>query len=170
MLQQFRRAIGVAIVRGNAKHWKLGRLHYIRSTPEEAAAVCRAHHSDNRWKSSQNGRASWYSYHEPEGYSTALQSFEAIRSQFEGKEAGKWSLYYTGFCKEQLKDYQGAQSDFEAYLDTGDMEFEIAAIQGKAACMHSLVSVKKFWSPGVSISVIICFCHSNWWNAVLILD
>jgi len=42
MLQQFKRAIGVAIVRGNAKH-KLGRLHYVRATPEEAAAVCRAH-------------------------------------------------------------------------------------------------------------------------------
>ena len=48
MLQQFRRAIGVAIVRGNARH-KLGRLHYVRTTPEEAAATCRANHSNNRW-------------------------------------------------------------------------------------------------------------------------
>ncbi len=31
MLQQFRRAIGVAIARGNANH-KLGRLHYVRAT------------------------------------------------------------------------------------------------------------------------------------------
>ena len=30
MLQQFKRAIGVAIVSGNARH-KLGRLHYVRS-------------------------------------------------------------------------------------------------------------------------------------------
>ena len=78
MLQQFKRAIGVAIVRGNAKH-KLGRLHYVRATPEEAAAVCRAHHSDNRWKPSQNGRASWYSDHVPEGYGT----FEQFHNGYE---------------------------------------------------------------------------------------
>ena len=65
MLQQFRRAIGVAIARGNAK-LKLGRLHYVRATAAEAAAACRAHHSDNRWKPSQNGRASWFSEHVPE--------------------------------------------------------------------------------------------------------
>ena len=56
MLQQFRRAIGVGIVRGQAKQ-KLARLHYVRETAAEAADVCRTHHSDNRWKSSQNGRA-----------------------------------------------------------------------------------------------------------------
>jgi len=38
MIQQFRRAIGVAIVSGNAKH-KLTRLHYVRATAEEAANV-----------------------------------------------------------------------------------------------------------------------------------
>jgi len=53
MLQQFRRAIGVAIVRGNARH-KLSRLHYVRTTPEEAAATCRANHSDNRWQQHQH--------------------------------------------------------------------------------------------------------------------
>ena len=47
MLQQFKRAISVTIVRGNAKH-KLGRLHYVCATAAEAAAVCRAHHSENR--------------------------------------------------------------------------------------------------------------------------
>ena len=52
MLQQFRRAIGVAIVRGNARH-KLSRLHYVRTTPEEAAATCRTIHSNNRWKQHQ---------------------------------------------------------------------------------------------------------------------
>ena len=35
MLQQFRRAIGVVIVQGNANH-KLGRLHYVQGTAEEA--------------------------------------------------------------------------------------------------------------------------------------
>ena len=67
MLQQFRRIIGVGIVRGQEKH-KLARLHYVRETAAEAAAVCKSHHSDNRWKPSQNGRASWYSQHVPEGY------------------------------------------------------------------------------------------------------
>ena len=47
MLQQFKRAIGVVIVRGNAKH-KLGRLHYVGDTVAEAVTACRAHHSDNR--------------------------------------------------------------------------------------------------------------------------
>ena len=46
MLQQFKRAIGVAIVRGQAKH-KLGRLHYVRATAAEASAAARAHHSEN---------------------------------------------------------------------------------------------------------------------------
>ena len=45
MLQQFKRAIGVAIVRGNANH-KLGRMHYVRGTAEEAAYTCRSTHSD----------------------------------------------------------------------------------------------------------------------------
>ena len=72
MLQQFRRAIGVAIVRGNARH-KLGRLHYVRTTPEEAAATCRANHSNNRWKQHQHGRTSWFSQHTPDGYRTYEQ-------------------------------------------------------------------------------------------------
>ena len=43
MLQQFKRAIGVAIVRSNAKH-KLARLHYVRATAAEAAYTCRTNH------------------------------------------------------------------------------------------------------------------------------
>ena len=78
MLQQFKRAISVAIVRGNAKH-KLGRLHYVRATAAEAAAVCGANHSDNKWRPSQNGRASWYSQHTPEGYGT----FEQFRNGYD---------------------------------------------------------------------------------------
>ena len=42
MLQQFRRAIGVGIVGGQAKH-KLARLHYVRETAAKAADVCRTH-------------------------------------------------------------------------------------------------------------------------------
>ena len=57
MLQQFRRAIGVAIARGNANH-KLGRLHYVRATVGEAKAAANANHSRNRW--APNGQSSWY--------------------------------------------------------------------------------------------------------------
>ena len=35
--------------------------------------------SDNRWKPSQNGRASWYSQHVPEGYGT----FEQFRNGYD---------------------------------------------------------------------------------------
>ena len=60
MLQQFRRAICRAIVWGNVQH-KLARLHYVRATSEEAAAICKANHRANIWK--PNGRASWFSEH-----------------------------------------------------------------------------------------------------------
>ena len=72
MLQQFRRAVGVAIVRGNAQH-KLGRLHYVRATPEEAADACRANHSSNRWGSHRHGRSNWFTQHTPDGYGTYEQ-------------------------------------------------------------------------------------------------
>ena len=43
MLSQFRRAVGVTIVRDMANH-KLSRLHYVRATPEDAknTADCRS--------------------------------------------------------------------------------------------------------------------------------
>ena len=72
MLQHFRRAIGIAIVRGNANH-KLGRLHYVQATAEEAANTCRANHSDYRYKPSEKRGSSWYAAHVPEGYSTFAQ-------------------------------------------------------------------------------------------------
>lgn len=78
MLQQFRRAIGVAIIRGQANH-KLARLHYVRATREEAAATCRANHSNNKWKPGQSSRASWFSEHIPEGYGT----FEQFRNGYD---------------------------------------------------------------------------------------
>ncbi|EJK75409.1 hypothetical protein THAOC_02867, partial [Thalassiosira oceanica] len=60
------RAIGVAIVRGNAQH-KLSRLHYVRATPEEAADACSANHSSNRWNSQRHGQSNWFSQHTPDG-------------------------------------------------------------------------------------------------------
>eukprot|EP00956_Cyclotella_meneghiniana_P027992 scaffold64216_cov67-Cyclotella_meneghiniana.AAC.1 len=41
MLQQFRRALGVVVVRGMANH-KLSRLHYVRATAEEAKFTAEA--------------------------------------------------------------------------------------------------------------------------------
>ena len=78
MIQQFRRAIGVAIVSGHAK-LKLRRLHYVRATAAEAVHVCNANISENRWRPSQNGRSSWYSEHIPEGYAT----FEQFRNGYD---------------------------------------------------------------------------------------
>ena len=72
MLHQFRRAIGVAIVRGNANH-KLGRMHYVRGSPEEAANTCRANHSDHRYKPSEREGPSWYNEHTQEGYRSFQQ-------------------------------------------------------------------------------------------------
>ncbi len=51
MLQQFRRAIGVAIVQGSVK-LKLGRLHYVRESMEKAANASTAHHNANKWNPS----------------------------------------------------------------------------------------------------------------------
>ena len=68
MLRQFKRAVGMAIVRGNANH-KLGRMHYVRGSAEEAAHTCRRNHSDCRYKPSERGGPSWYQEHTPEGYS-----------------------------------------------------------------------------------------------------
>ena len=75
MLQDFKRAIGVAVVWGNAKH-KLARLHYVRATPREAKAACEAHHSDNKWNPHQGCRPSWFSANMAEGYGT----FEQFRN------------------------------------------------------------------------------------------
>ena len=52
MLQQFRRAVGVVIVRGNTNH-KPGRLHYVRGTAEEAAHICKTNHRNYCYKPSQ---------------------------------------------------------------------------------------------------------------------
>ena len=79
MLQQFRRAIGVAIVRGNAT-LKLSRLHYVRETAREAAAACEAHHSENgRWRPGRSYGGGWFGSHIPEGY----EAFEQFRNGYD---------------------------------------------------------------------------------------
>ena len=76
MLQQFRRAIGVAIARGNAEH-KMTRLHYVQATAEEAKATSNGHHSNNRWR--PGGSSNWHSQYTPAGYST----FEQFRNGYD---------------------------------------------------------------------------------------
>jgi hypothetical protein len=71
MLQQFRRAAGVAIVQGNAKH-KVGCLHYVHESGEEAANASTAHHSANKLNPSHNGHAGWYNAHTPNGHKIYL--------------------------------------------------------------------------------------------------
>ena len=72
MLQQFRRAIGVAIVRGNAQ-LRRGRLHYVRPTKEEAYHAADSHHSNNKWTGS--GKNGWFKGNDDDGYS-AFEQFK----------------------------------------------------------------------------------------------
>ena len=72
MRQQFRRAIGVAIVRGNAK-LKLARLHYVRASAAEASQVCEANHSEKGWQPHGRRHPSWFAAHVTDGYGTFEQ-------------------------------------------------------------------------------------------------
>lgn len=72
MLQQFKRAIGVAIVRGNAQ-LRRGRLHYVRPTKEEAYHAADSHHSNNKWTGS--GKNGWFKGNDDDGYS-AFEQFK----------------------------------------------------------------------------------------------
>ena len=73
MHHQFRRAVGVTIVRDMANH-KLSRLHYVRATEADAKNTAEANHSDNRgWNRGQQGRSGWYSQHTPGGYANYEQ-------------------------------------------------------------------------------------------------
>ena len=73
LMRQFRRAIGVTIVRYNAS-LKRSRLHFVRATRREAEATCNAHSSNNRYRTHRNGGWGWYQSHVPEGYG-AYQQF-----------------------------------------------------------------------------------------------
>ena len=76
MNHQFRRALGVSIVRDMANH-KLSRLHYVRATAEDAKYTAEANHSDKRgWNYGNGGRSGWYSKHTPGGYA----NFEQFRN------------------------------------------------------------------------------------------
>lgn len=75
MNHQFRRALGVSIVRDMANH-KLSRLHYVRATAEDAKYTAEANHSDNRGWNYGRGRSGWYSKRTPGGYA----NFEQFRN------------------------------------------------------------------------------------------
>ena len=46
MWQQFKRVMGVVVIRGNAMH-KLGRLHYVRGMAAEAKVAVTTNPSNN---------------------------------------------------------------------------------------------------------------------------
>ena len=74
-----------------------------------------------------------------EDYERVLQDFETIGEQYGSKEVGRWSLYYTGYCREQLMRFPEAQADYEAYLEAdGGGEFALSARQGIASCLYSM--------------------------------
>ena len=76
MLQQFRQAIDVSIVRRNAHH-QLARLYYIRAKAEEVAATYKAHHSDDKWKPSYNTDKQAGSQNVPQKDMELLNSLES---------------------------------------------------------------------------------------------
>ena len=79
MLQQFRRAIGVAIVRGNAE-LRRGRLAlYVRPTKEEAYHAADSHHSSNKWKWTGSGKSGWFKGNNDEGYN--YNAFEQFKNR-----------------------------------------------------------------------------------------
>ena len=75
LLQQFRRAIAVSIVRGNAA-LKMSRLHYVRGTPQEAKQTHQANMSKNKYRPGKRSY-SWYSEHAAPGY----DSFQQFKNQ-----------------------------------------------------------------------------------------
>ena len=73
MLSQFRRGLGVTIVRDMAYH-KLSCLHYIQVTAEDVRNTAEANHSDNRgWNYGSARRSGRYSKHTPGGYANYEQ-------------------------------------------------------------------------------------------------
>ena len=72
--QQLRRALGVAIVRENAK-LKFLKLHYVRGIALEAAQVYGANHSKRGWRPDYRGCPSWFASPIAEGYWAFVQVY-----------------------------------------------------------------------------------------------
>ncbi|MDP6418646.1 MAG: hypothetical protein QF492_06555 [Candidatus Krumholzibacteria bacterium] len=79
-----------------------------------------------------------------EAFQQALAGFEAVGAEYPKRTVGAWTLYYSGFCKERLQQFEEARGDYSAYLSAEpEGEFELAALQGIASCEHSLRNPKK---------------------------
>ncbi|MBN2170715.1 MAG: hypothetical protein JW819_05285 [Candidatus Krumholzibacteriota bacterium] len=77
-------------------------------------------------------------------YAVAQAAFEDVHARYGGRQVGKWSLYFTGFCKERVMDYIAAQADYERYLEEDPRgEFEIPARAGIAVCLGSVGKMKQ---------------------------
>lgn len=77
-------------------------------------------------------------------YAAAQAAFEDVILEHGGRQVGKWSLYFTGFCKERVMDYVEAQADYERYLEEDPRgEFEIPARVGIAVCLGSMGKMKQ---------------------------
>ncbi|EJK46647.1 hypothetical protein THAOC_34675 [Thalassiosira oceanica] len=140
MLHQFRRAIGVAIVRGNAQH-KLSRLHYVRAAPEEAADACSDNHSSNRWNSHRHGQSNWFSQHTPDGPTArstrrigyayyergeGVQRDKAKAAEFYKKAAMQGhveSRYNLGWLEIKKRNYDRALRHYLIFRDNGGRQF-----------------------------------------------
>jgi hypothetical protein len=80
---------------------------------------------------------------DPKGYLVAQQAFEGVRATYGRKDVGRWAAYGIGYCKAQAGDYQGAETEFRAYLeDQPKGEFALAARLGIASCSGSLGRAK----------------------------
>lgn len=77
-------------------------------------------------------------------YDDSMMAFEAIRADYGGKDVGKWSLYYIGFCQEAESDYLVAEETYGEYLSIDpEGEFVVAARLGIATCNAGVGRVKR---------------------------
>ena len=73
-----------------------------------------------------------------------LLAFEAIHADHGGKDVGKWSIYYIGYCQEAEMDFLVAEETYGDYLDQDpEGEFVIAARLGIATCNAGVGRVKR---------------------------
>ena len=72
---------------------------------------------------------------DPMAFGAPEQAFMAIESENGGKDVGKWSIYYVGYCREQMGKYEEAEQDYERYLKAeSNGQFALAAKLGLATC------------------------------------
>ncbi|MCP4549137.1 MAG: tetratricopeptide repeat protein [bacterium] len=78
-----------------------------------------------------------------EDYETAAAGFEALRSEYQGRQYADWALYFIAFCQERRADYFNAIDSYEQYLAAdSDGEFVTSANVGIATCNGGVGRVK----------------------------